>query len=279
VLVAAGCAAPINGEDQREPGTQGVAQALSEGKLLALGDSIAFGYNPFGDFTKQNNFVGYPEQFKSDMSVKNASCPGESSGSFLSATAPDFGCRKYKATYPLHVNYGQATTQMDYAIKSLTGDDPDVPTLVTLNISGNDIFLLQASCASDPNPAQCFANGAPGLIGNVAHNVGTILGNIRGAGYQGRLVFMNLYATDYTNQSAVQFLFALNSTVANVARQFGAQIADAFTALATAAGNQSPCKANLLIRVPGTDPNNPQCDVHPSPAGQQVLAQSIDDAT
>jgi len=274
LLVAAGCAAPINGEDQGEA-AQNSAQALSQGKLLALGDSIAFGYNPFGNFTKQNNFVGYPETFKSEMAVKNASCPGESSSSFLSASAPDFGCRSYKANYPLHVNYAGAATQMEYAVARLTGDDIDKPTLVTLNISGNDIFLLQRSCASDPNPAQCFANGAPTLIGTVAHNVATILGNIRATGYQGRLVYMTLYATDYSNPSAVQFLLALNGTVANVARQFGAQIADGFTAFKTAAGNLSPCAAGLLIPTP----TNPQlCDVHPTLEGQQVLAQSIDDA-
>ena len=41
------------------------------------------------DFTKDKNFSGYPEVLKSDYSVKNASCPGETSASFYNASAPD----------------------------------------------------------------------------------------------------------------------------------------------------------------------------------------------
>src|SRR4051812_19239951 len=86
---AYGCASPTAGEG--EPGSQvgSESQALNKGKLLALGDSIAFGYNPFGDFSKATNFEGYPEMLASDFKVKNASCPGETSASFMSLTAPD----------------------------------------------------------------------------------------------------------------------------------------------------------------------------------------------
>ena len=75
---------------------------------------------------------------------------------------------------------------------------------VDAGLAGNDIFLAQAACASDPNPAQCFAQGATQLITDIATNTGTILGRIRRAGYTGPITVMNLYSTDYTSQSTLQ---------------------------------------------------------------------------
>lgn len=274
---AYGCAAPVAGDDTE---IDARAEALSSNdRLLAIGDSIAFGYNPFGDFSKDKNFVGYPEVLKGDHVVgglKNASCPGESSGSLFSTTAPDNGCRRYRAAYPLHVNYGNKATQLDYALSRLTSSEPeDVPTAITFNIGGNDIFLLQAACATDPNgPAACFAAGAPALIGQIAGNVATVLGRIRGeGGYLGPIVYMNLYSVDYTNPSTLGFLAALNTTVSNVARQFGATVADAFGAFgaASAPAGGSACAAGLLIPLPsGTG-----CDVHPSALGASILADTV----
>jgi lysophospholipase L1-like esterase len=273
-VIAQGCAAELGNENSVASDLDVETQALSDARLLALGDSIAFGYNPFGDFTKDKNFSGYPEVLKSDYSVKNASCPGETSASFYNASAPDNGCRAYRAAYPLHVNYGSNATQLDYAISRLTSTEPeDVPTLITLNISGNDIFLLQGSCASNANPAQCFADGAPALIGSVTNNVVHILSAIVNTGYHGRIVYQTLYSTDYATASTVGFLNALNGTVSNYARMFGAQIADGYGAFQAAAGSQTPCAAGLLIPNPAGG-----CDVHPTAAGQAVLAQSVRDA-
>jgi lysophospholipase L1-like esterase len=271
-VIAQSCAADVT--DQNEVALE--TQALDSPRLLALGDSIAFGYNPFGDFTKDKNFAGYPEVLKADYSVKNASCPGETSASLFNPSAPDRGCRAYRGAYPLHVSYGDKPTQLAYAISRLTSEEPeDIPDLITLNVSGNDIFLLQASCATNPDPAKCFQDGAGPLIQAIAGNVAYILGEILETGYQGRIVYQTLYSTNYADASAVGFLGALNGVVANTARSFGADIADGFGAFAAAAGSsQNPCTAGLLIPLPsGTG-----CDVHPSAAGQAVLAQSVRDA-
>jgi lysophospholipase L1-like esterase len=275
-VTAYGCASPTAGEGESAAQVGSESQALEKGKLLALGDSIAFGYNPSGDFTKAKNFEGYPEMLGADFSVKNASCPGETSTSIMDASAPDNGCKSYRAKYPLHVNYGNKPTQLDYALSRLTGADgetEDLPTLVTLNVAGNDIFLLQASCSYDPT---CFQNGANALIGTVAHNVGTILARIRGAGYKGRVVFMNLYSVDYSttpaNAATLQFLGGLNYYTAQAAHAYGAQVADAFGAFQTASAgsNNSACAAGLLIRK-----SDGSCDVHPTAEGQDILAQSV----
>jgi lysophospholipase L1-like esterase len=267
-----GCAAPMASEDDIGSEVQSTTQALDKGRLLALGDSIAFGYNPLLSFDKDKAFVGYPEVLKSDYSSKNSSCPGETSASFYSTTAPDNGCRAYRAAYPLHVNYGSNATQLDYALSRLSDPD-DVPTLVTLNVSGNDIFLLQKSCASTQNPALCFQQNAPALIGSIGYNVGYILNAIRSAGYTGDLVYMNLYAGTYTDPGTVGFVTALNNYVSSIAVTYGAKIANAYGAFQFAAGSDSPCQAGLLIPLPAGG-----CDVHPTLFGQQVLAQSVLDA-
>lgn len=273
-VVGVGCAVQTDESGEPDLEVAGDTAALKKGRLLALGDSIAFGYNPFGDFTKENKFKGYPEKLKSDFKIENAACPGETSASFLDEDAPDNGCRAYRGAYPLHVSYGDSPTQLAYALSRVTSADPeDLPALITLNISGNDIFLAQAQCASATDPQQCFADAAPGLIGSIATNVATILGALREAGYSGPITYMNLYATDYADPSALAFLGALNPAVSDTARAFGATIADAFGAFQAAAGSESPCDAGLLIVDPAGG-----CDVHPSAAGQRVLAQSVLDA-
>jgi lysophospholipase L1-like esterase len=274
-LAAYGCASPTASEGEPAAKVASESQALDKGKLLALGDSIAFGYNPFGDFSKVKNFEGYPEMLGSDFAVKNASCPGETSKSIMDATAPDNGCRSYRAQYPLHVNYANSPTQLDYVLNRLaTEPADDAPTLITLNVAGNDIFLLQGSCGNDPT---CFGNGAGALIQSIATNEATILARIRGAGYQGRLVVMNLYSVDYSaaNAATLGFLGALNGATAQAAHAFGAQVADAFGAFQTASAGSSgsACSAGLLIPNPAGG-----CDVHPSAEGQDILAQSVRDA-
>src|SRR5215471_3061323 len=67
---------------------------------LALGDSVPFGMNvtllpPYSQQTPTPaDFVGYPEAVAAAVHVLevNASCPGETSGSFLIASVPDNGC-------------------------------------------------------------------------------------------------------------------------------------------------------------------------------------------
>src|SRR5437870_10724323 len=74
------------------------AAHAGSGRYLALGDSVAFGFNPLIDYTQGNvrsgEFVGYPESVADATGLKesNASCPGETTGSFLDASQPDNGC-------------------------------------------------------------------------------------------------------------------------------------------------------------------------------------------
>ncbi|HEY3079303.1 MAG TPA: SGNH/GDSL hydrolase family protein, partial [Chloroflexota bacterium] len=90
---------------------------------LALGDSLAFGLDPFrpvADRSDASNFVGYPDVLAKalDLDLTNASCPGEATGGFISLTGVDRRCRTfYRARYPIHVSY--TTSQLDFAVAYL----------------------------------------------------------------------------------------------------------------------------------------------------------------
>src|SRR5690349_4558012 len=78
--------------------------AQPDGKYLALGDSVAFGYVPSGAVPPPNyfdptSFVGYPELLAQQLGVHvaNASCPGETTGSMLVTTALNNGCENSPA--------------------------------------------------------------------------------------------------------------------------------------------------------------------------------------
>src|ERR1700742_216792 len=127
---------------------------------LAIGDSVPFGMNvtllpPYSQRTPTPaEFVGYPEAVAAALHVSelNASCPGETSGSFLNTSSLDNGCNSphivplpsptlppviippFKTSIGLHTRY--TGTQMDYAVSQLKGDDRI--DLVTLSIGAND---------------------------------------------------------------------------------------------------------------------------------------------
>ncbi len=245
------------------------AQASSEGhSYLALGDSVAFGFNPLVlDKSDASNFTGYPEIVARTLNVEhvNAACPGEATGGFLSATTGlDNGCRPHRFFFhfPLHVAY--TGTQIDFATSYLRSNPRT--RLVTLNLGANDAFVLQRTC-NDPT---CIAMGLATLDANLR----TIFAALRGTGYTGLIVALTYYALDYNNTAGtillnnLMFDAASHSDHVLVASGF-----DAWRADALAAGGSS-CAAGLLIPLPPPAPVG-TCDIHPTPKGRDLLAAAI----
>jgi lysophospholipase L1-like esterase len=244
-------------------------------QFLALGDSIAFGYDPtVTDPTNPSNFAGYPDAVAQNENYpdSNAACPGETSGSFLNTSAPDNGCQKWRGQFPLHVSYDGS--QMAYAEAYLQANQGT--RYITFNMGANDLFLLQNSCTTDAGlDSGCVASGLPGVISAYQQNVTTIYTNLQAAGFTGALVALTTYATDYSNTLSVSALSALNSALSQVTTQFGYKVADGFQAFkeASNATNGDACAAGLLIKLPdGT------CNIHPSTIGCTLLAGTIEGA-
>ena len=240
---------------------------------LALGDSVAFGYITQAGFEYINpdNFVGYPAYIGQTLRFNpvDASCPGETTGSFLSSSAVDNGCRAYRARAPLHVPY--ASTQLAFTTAFLRAHRET--RLVTIILGANDLFLLENSCAGDP---ACVAAGLPQALALISMNMETILSRLRATGFQGAIVVANYYSPDYNDLEQTGIIQLLNQTLTTAAAAHGAVVADAFTAFQAAAANAfaggSPCRAGLLNALPA---NQFLCDIHPSQSGQRLIAQIV----
>lgn len=276
--LAAGAAALAVGLAPSVPASASTARASGPiGSYLALGDSVAFGYIPPQavpppNYNDPSSFVGYPEDAGRALrlTVANASCPGETTGSMIVIGAQSNGCENsvgspvgYRTVFPLHVKY--PNTQMAYAFQYLTSH-PNTK-LVTINIGANDAFVCQQT-----TPDACVSE-FPALLNQVEQNLKTIYIEIRDAAhYQGNLVAVSYYSITYTNPLLVLEVKALNGAIARATRQFGGIMANGFQAFKDASlpFHGDPCAAGLLIKLPdGT------CNVHPSPAGHLVLATAI----
>lgn len=243
---------------------------------LALGDSVVFGFiNQAGyEYVNPENFIGFPDYVGRGLRLSDfdAGCPGETTGSFLSTTAPDNGCRLFRSLAPLHVTY--TSTQSDFALAFLA-NHPET-RLVTIMLGADDVLLLQNACADDPT---CIANGLPQVLATVSANMATILGEILGAGYEGIIVVANYYSVDYSDVSGTQITELLNQALSAPARAEGAVVADVFTTFRIAVSSPfaggSTCKAGLLNASPQ---NQFTCDIHPSQSGQKLIARAIEAA-
>ena len=253
--------------------------SAANGTYLALGDSVAFGYVPPNalpppNYLDAHSFVGYPEFLAQqlDEHVSNASCPGETTSSMLEAGAQSNGCENepgspvgYRTLFPLHAQY--RGTQVDYALHYLAAHKHT--RLVTIDIGANDVFLCQET-TSDHCTAPAELNG---VANEIATNLGTIFHELRDvAGYHGPIVALTYYSLSYSDPATVAGTVFLDSVIAGVTTANGGIVADGFAAFEdpSLASGGDPCAAGLLIKLPdGT------CNIHPSPAGQQLLAGAI----
>jgi lysophospholipase L1-like esterase len=255
---------------------------------LALGDSVAFGYRepttfPPPAYQDPRNFVGYPERIGSALGlhVTNASCPGETSGSFVSTDNPSYACETptgYRTNLPLHVKYRNSEeTQLSFALDYLKRHRNT--RLVTLGIGANDGFLCQAT-----HGGTCTGSALKATLTGIKKNVRTILFNLRQrAHYNGQIVIVDYYSLDYSSAAENASSQGLNQAMNSVAKPYGVRIADEYAAYRNAAlhsGGDS-CAAGLLTQLfPNQTPTDSGaqagCGVHPSVAGQDVLAHTIE---
>lgn len=272
MLVVCGCGGRVDGNGESAASLGGSAI------YLALGDSIAFGFDPRASPKDPTAFVGYPEQLAGDeeIVVANAACQGETSGSFLDVTAPDNGCHKWRAAGDfMHVAYaGNAQSQLAFATAWLRTHRR--ARLVTLAIGANDLLLAQIACGGDTN---CTLGKLPGVTVGIAANVSQIAVALRLAGYLGEIIAVSYYSLDYNDLAQQLALGAINQALEDPVRAVGGRVADGYGAfaLASLAHGGSPCKAGLLIPLTFNPDGSPAtCDKHPSPAGRRLLASTVE---
>lgn len=242
-----------------------------------------------------SQFIGYPKALATvegwDAShLVNASCPGETSGSFLNPLLPDNGCNSvhvvlpplgsllppviippFKTTYGLHTDYSGA--QMEFAVDELKKNKNI--NLVTLSIGANDVLLVLPAIELCGGVSACANAVLTPVLDLYAVNLGVILTTIR-ANYHGTLVLLTYYSPDPSLDGIAQ---ALNGVMTQVASKFPRiTIADGYAAFhaASAAYNDSACHAGLLIKLPPSPYNSFPCDIHPSSLGRFLLAVVVE---
>jgi len=292
VLASGGCGGSVSSAEEGAGREEQALQVLRP--YLALGDSVAFGYNPVdaqNDPTNRAAFVGYPELISlGAIPTTNAACEGETSGSFIDVSQPDQGspdCRAWRAVGDaMHTQYASnSESQLQFAVAYLLSHRNTAT--VSIGIGGGDLLLVQQTCEAafnrnDPNYAQevagCELQQVPTVLAQTAQNIGTIVGTIRGVGYTGQLVLVTYYGLEYSNPDDLTLIATtgLDRAMVQVAKAFphwNVSIARGFSsfgAIATFVGGGDSCKAGLLYKLPdGT------CDIHPSRFGQAVLATAV----
>lgn len=248
---------------------------------LALGDSVTFGYEeanvvPAPNYADAASFLGYPEMIGAALHLKvvNAACPGETSASLVNTSAQSNGCESlsggatsaYRTLHPLHVSY--TGSQLAFAVSYLK-KHRDV-RLVSLMIGANDGLLCQETTAD-----HCTSlSEQTAVLGQVAKNVHSILVGIRTkANYTGQLAIVNYYSTNYASPTVDLSTQALDKVLDAAARPFHVVIADGYGELGAAAAHSggNTCTAGLLTQL-----SSGGCGIHPSYAGQALLAQAVE---
>lgn len=285
-LATVGCTAETGDE-----GESSSADLSQQKTMLALGDSIAFAWDPTAPLVDgkvvASNYKGYADILgqRLGLAVENSACPGEASGSFLDRSAEDNGCRQNRTQYKMHSDWGAAPTQMEYVVaslqKSIAAGNP--PELVTLSIGGNDLLLLQKNCKSwGFAQSGCDLVKLPFAEHAYGAHLEKIIKTIDDTGYRGTMVIVTTHAPDYSDAIANFGLGRFNSEIRESVRHVSEHlnmrvvVADGFAAFKAEADKVGgkTCETGLLIK----NPDGKTCDIHPSPAGHKVLADAIQDA-
>lgn len=233
---------------------------------VSLGDSLAFGYQPdlvaAGDLNAAD-YRGYAEDFagmRPGLTLVNYGCPGETTGSMLAGGCPWPGT--------LHDPYGGAASQAAAAVAFLRAH-PGQVDLISIDLGSNDLLALVSTCSSAPDPTACITAGVPATLATLASNYGTLLSELRALAPNAQIVLFNFYnPLALALPGSDQLAGIASNVVEQLAANFHATVADAFTAINHAAGSPAE-KAFLCSR---TWECTSFANIHPTDLGYRALA-------
>jgi lysophospholipase L1-like esterase len=242
---------------------------------LALGDSLAFGYQQakFNSlFPNEDPAVfntGYVDDFgrvlklgDRNLQVVNDGCPGETTDSFIN------GPCEYQLHFPLHHPYsgGPNSSQLSDALAYLNAHRFVNP--ITLDIGANDALgVTEGTCNLQPT---CIAEHAPALFAHISANLGLILADLRAAAPHAKIVVLGLYNPFGSSiAGGDQLTAALNETMKQVAASVNARFADPLPFFNPPGAREQPtiCLLTNMCMSP--------MDIHPTDAGYAVLADLV----
>jgi lysophospholipase L1-like esterase len=268
--------------------------------LLALGDSLAAGYEPtFGtslppiDTSSGYRDHGYPGSYAADLASERGlrlvdlGCPGETTASMLGTPAQSQCARLYSAEFAAHSQLGAAET----FLSRHTGQ----VALVTIDVGVND--LLHCVSVSQVNAA-CLEKNNVATQRNLAGILGSLVASLHRVDPRVRVVAMNYYdpflglayspgGTQGTKLALASLAATnvFNVELADTYRTFGIAVAntagafhiDTALPLAHYGGKVLPpdvisiCKLTWMCLGP-----SPSRDIHPNLAGYRAIAGAFE---
>lgn len=254
----------------------GAAAHKAQYSYLALGDSLAFGYqqakfnslfpneDPAAfDTGYADDFGGFLLKTHRDDTIVNDGCPGETTDSFIS------GPCAYQLAFPLHHPYvgGVGSSQLSDALAYLNAHAGAVSP-ITLDIGANDALgVIEGICKME---AACIAAHAPALFAHIGTNLTTILADLRGAAPSAKIVVLGLYNPfGGAIAGGDELTAALNTVMRGVAEGARARFADPLPVFNPPGALEQPTICLL------TNMCTPLTDIHPTDAGYAALASLI----
>jgi lysophospholipase L1-like esterase len=235
---------------------------------LALGDSLAFGYQQIkfdiDPFDLEQFHSGFAFVFAGRLAqtppgkgatLVNLGCYGETSLSFLAGPCP------YHALgFPLHTNYDGA--QIDAAVAFLRAN-PGKVSPILISLGANDVlFGVFDVCGLDPD---CIGALLPGVLTALAENLNVALGRLRAAAPDAEIVMLQYYNPLGLIDAATDGpVLLLNQVIGSAAAAYRARVADAFPAFNGVPQPAGLCTLTLMCTA--------ESDIHASDAGYALIA-------
>ncbi len=258
VLALPGTAAVRSPADDTTLDAAGATQ-VPQDYYLALGDSIAYGYQP-GKGTRPSAFTtGYVDVFAARLAklspqiqVVNYACPGESSVTFTRG-----GCPSKAEGMKLHDPF--RGSQLSAALSFLRAHPREVSP-ITLTLWGNDLAPLSAR-----------GKRAPKAIASFASRFTSILKQLRSAAPSAEIIVTGAWNPEADRLKQTQPLYrSLNTAIARVAAASSARVANMTSALSPP-GNIRTQRARLCALTFLCSKG----DVHPTDAGYRAMANAF----
>jgi len=245
-----------------------------KGYYLALGDSVAYGFQSFKFQANQPPSAyntGYVDlfgarlhQIRPGIVTVNYGCPGESTETFVNGP-----CIWTATGRQLHDAF--EGTQLQAAIKFLE-THRGLVSPITLTLWGNDLPLLLNPCTvNNQIDLACVQANAPGFIAGLAGRIFAILQKVRSAAPDAEIIVTGAVDESVNFLPFADPLFqAFNTSLREAAAANRARFADPFPVFNPQGNNvaevQAICTLTLLCV---------QNDIHPSDAGYQALADLV----
>ncbi len=237
---------------------------------LALGDSIAYGFQPAkakAGLPPSGFQTGYVDVFAARLRtiapkirVVNYGCPGESTKTFIHG-----GCSGRGDVKGLHDAF--QGTQLDAALAFLRAHTGQVSP-ITLSFFGNDLGDLLDACKGN---FACAQARAPRAFAQFASRLTSILKRLRAASPKTEIILTGGWNFNVANLRPTDPLFrSLDKTIGKVAAGTRARFADTFPVF-----NPQGSIARERARICALTFACSKGDPHPTDAGYRAIAAAV----